>query len=1014
LFTTISVYAQPANNDCNNAITLGNTQNWCSTVGQYTTINATDANGFSPATCMAQGVTDVWFSFVATGSDVDITVNGDAIFGPDGGTMSNPEVVLYSGNCSGTINQEQCASDIPGLGSVSIYKGGLIIGQPYLIRVDTRNSTGTFQLCINNYSPPALPQGDCPTATVICDKSPLTVNNVSGGGSNNSEMDDGGCFNGGVNIESNSAWYAWTAGNNGTLTFDLVPLVNNDDLDFILYELPNGVGNCNGKVAIRCMASGSLNFPSPCMGPTGLNTTANDLSEAPDCQPGDDNYLAQLVMVAGRSYALAVNNFTSGNGFTISFGGTGEFLNPTPDFTVSPTNGCNGDLINVVDNSTYPIGSITGWVWNFGTGATPATSGGQGPHSTTYSTPGTKTITLTVISDLGCEVTTTKTVSIIDCCALNTSTSATDPTCGNSNGSIVVTIANGTPPYTWTWNPNVSTTNTGLNLNAGTYQIEVEDATGCQTTLSQVLTSSGSTIALTVSEVSGVECIGDANGSAMVTVNGGTPSFTYLWDNGETTSTAINLNAGTHVITVTDSDGCTETGSVNISSPTQIAITLLSTSGGCDALCNKSADVSVSGGSPPYAYLWSNNETTPNATALCPGVNTVSIIDNNGCIEALDVMFNSSSFSAMIIQDSILRCNSDCDAQLSVSTSGGNVPFQYQWSTGSVGSIIDDLCIGSYRVTVTDAGGCIIVDSVIVTEPQKIFIVADVTDVSCGNSNGEITMNASGGVPGYGYQWNNNANTPNISGLSIGTYTVTVTDENACCSIVSLIVDMDDCCTNTSNPCVDAIQGTINICTEINADPTIPLSTIDCDGDGVTNADECVDGTDPLDPCDYEDTSITLPVTADQTDCPVPCPDLTPIMTILPGNIAGQSAVEVAVQVTELDSVDTNGSIVTVRIPSDPRLVFVWNIGLTMAALVPVQNASWNYLGNNGFTHTWTYNGPGLIIPAESVTAFGFQAFYDPQSTDGQTTLTVTIIPFSGGECNPLNNTDSERLVYFE
>jgi len=85
-----------------------------------------------------------------------------------------------------------------------------------------------------------------------------------------------------------------------------------------------------------------------------------------------------------------------------------------------------------------------------------------------------------------------------------------------------------------------------------------------------------------------------------------------------------------------------------------------------------------------------------------------------------------------------------------------------------------------------------------------------------------------------------------------------------------------------------------------------------------------------------------------------------------------------------------------------------------MAALVPVQNSQWNYQGDNGLFHEWKYNGPGVIIPAGGKSAFGFQGFYDPQGTDGQTTITATVFPFGGGECIITNNVDSERLVYFQ
>jgi len=306
-----------------------------------------------------------------------------------------------------------------------------------------------------------------------------------------------------------------------------------------------------------------------------------------------------------------------------------------------------------------------------------------------------------------------------------------------------------------------------------------------------------------------------------------------------------------------------------------------------------------------------------------------------------------------------------------------------------------------------------------INNPNQITVILNVTNVGCDSlDNGTATAMNNGGVSPISYQWD--AATGNQTGatannLTTGIYKVTLTDANGCRAIGAIAVAQDICpppC--PESPCVEVIINNQDICDILIVTTNDPLSMIDCDGDGVLNVDECADGTDPLDPCDYEDGSITVPVTADQTDCPVPCPNLTPIMTILPGNIAGFSAVDVAVQVSEVDSIDTDGSIIIVRIPSDPRLIFVWSISLTQAALVPVQNADWNYLGNNGFVHTWTYNGPGLVIAGEGTAAFGFQSFYDPQSTDGQTTLTATVLPFSGGECDITNNTDSERLVYFQ
>lgn len=300
-----------------------------------------------------------------------------------------------------------------------------------------------------------------------------------------------------------------------------------------------------------------------------------------------------------------------------------------------------------------------------------------------------------------------------------------------------------------------------------------------------------------------------------------------------------------------------------------------------------------------------------------------------------------------------------------------------------------------------------------IDEECDLTVASNVNDANCNAQDGEIFLTVTGGLPGYTYQWNNGLNTRNITGLSVGTYTVSITDENECMITLSYEVELN-CCPTTANPCLEAFQGIVNICSTIGNNPNLPLGTYDCDGDGVSNADECTDGTDPIDLCDFIDTSISMPVIADQTGCPQPCSNLTPTATVLPSTIAGTSAVEVAIVISEVDGVDTDGTNITLRVPSDPRLMFIWDVGLTQVAGIPVQNTDWNYLGSNGVFSSWIYNGNGQIINANSSVALGFQAIYDPQNTDGQTTITATVVPFSGGDCNSLNNTDSEILIYFK
>jgi hypothetical protein len=251
---------------------------------------------YAAPTCWGAGtvVEDVWFKFVAIATDVTITINGNQ-GSPVGGTLNRPQVALYSGAC-GSGGDIICGSPPTGQNIIQVYKGGLTIGETYYIRVDGFNSNnGTFKYCINNYNPVPTPSGDCPTAVVLCDKSGFNVPSVTGAGTNNTEMNDATCFNSigsSPPYESNSTWYVFTFATSGTFNFSLTPSNPNDDLDFAVYKLPNGIGNCTNKQLVRCMGSS-------CPGSTGLRSTSIDVSEGINCSIFQDNFLSTLTVVAG-------------------------------------------------------------------------------------------------------------------------------------------------------------------------------------------------------------------------------------------------------------------------------------------------------------------------------------------------------------------------------------------------------------------------------------------------------------------------------------------------------------------------------------------------------------------------------------------------------------------------------------------------------------------------------------------------------------------------------------------
>jgi len=389
------------------------------------------------------------------------------------------QMALYSGNCGGTINEFNC---VTGTGTINMFETGLVIGQKYFIRINGRvDAQGDFSLCINNYNPPSEPGQDCVSGAVLCDKSPFVVQAVSGAGNDPDEA-NGSCLGtGGALSENQSTWFKWTAANDGTLTFTITPLKATDDLDFVLYEIPD-TDDC-AKTQIRCMATS-------CEGPTGLNLESTDLEEDLNCEPGEDGFVRFIDMVAGQSYALMINNFTSsGVGFGMEWGGTGEFLGPDADFMIIPESGLSCDQeFQIINTSTSPADfTITDYDWDFGERAVPPTSNLENPPGVTYEKFGEKFVVLTIETNKGCIVTEVLPLEAEPCCnelfdigidVLNQE----DVSCpGFNDGSFSVAGNGGSPEYEFEINQNDDLTINGTfeDLAAGTYQVNVQDIKGC-------------------------------------------------------------------------------------------------------------------------------------------------------------------------------------------------------------------------------------------------------------------------------------------------------------------------------------------------------------------------------------------------------------------------------------------------------------------------------------------------------------------------------------------------------
>lgn len=395
-FCLITVVSFGQGDDCATATQITNVLNYCSGNAFFNNVGSTPGMYAAPACWTGGSTEDVWFQFTALGTDVLISASGSG----SGGTMPQPRIALYDGICGGAINELNCANGSAGMGTTQLYEGALVPGNTYYIRISSPpNNEGSFELCINSYTPTANPGADCGGAAFLCNQNPVSVSTLGGGGLNNDEPEPGTCLDMPGPDESNSSWFYWTCATGGPLTFDITPINPTADIDFIFYQL-NGNDPCGPRTPVRCCSSSCLNAT----GSTGMSLAEFDLNEFPGCQAGYNAYIQSITMTPGTSYALLVNNFSANTGFTLTFNNNnpngGTFAGPQPQITASNLTICAGNTVTFNGANSLNCTTLN---WNFTQSATPTSANGNGPHTITYPTPGNFTAILNGIDNTGCQ-----------------------------------------------------------------------------------------------------------------------------------------------------------------------------------------------------------------------------------------------------------------------------------------------------------------------------------------------------------------------------------------------------------------------------------------------------------------------------------------------------------------------------------------------------------------------------------------------------------------------------------
>jgi hypothetical protein len=393
--------------------------------------------------------------------------------------------------------------------------------------------------------------------------------------------------------------------------------------------------------------------------------------------------------------------------------------------------------------------------------------------------------------------TSSNSVVITEPTLLTATTTTTNVLCNGGNGTVNVNANGGTAPYSGTGSFTVA---------AGTYSYTVTDANGCTATTTAIVTAPA---ALTISmSNTNVSCNSGANGTATATVNGGVAPYTYVWSNSALTSTVTGLTAGTYSVVATDANGCTITSSVTITQPTALQQNTTSTNVTCNGGDNGTGTITVTGGTSPYTYLWSNGNTNAFANGLPAGSYSVTATDANGCTIIGRATITQPAAIAITINRTTITCFGGSNGSASASVTGGVAPYTYQWSSSETTSSISNKTAGNYTVTVTDANGCTMSKIVCIIQNAQITANAAINHVTCNaGTNGSAVLTTSGGTAPYTYAWVGGGAGNSITNKPAGIYNVLITDVNGCTNYKCVIITQPTAIGLTTTK-TNAINGT--------------------------------------------------------------------------------------------------------------------------------------------------------------------------------------------------------------
>lgn len=520
---------------------------------------------------------------------------------------------------------------------------------------------------------------------------------------------------------------------------------------------------------------------------------------------------------------------------------------------------------------------------------------------------------------------------------------------------------------------------TGMLLPVGTYTLSVviENPNGVEDAVTdnnefEITFTITEYPEVTITAFEDISCFGADDGSIDVTVTGGSPGYSYDWDNGAgVVEDPADLGANTYTLIVTDTEGCAVEVSQELTEPTEIVVTAdVTENPDCFADATGVAEVSATGGSPGYSYAWSSGGGGTTETGLASGDYTVTVTDDNGCEVEETITVVSPPEIEVTSDITQAGCGMD-NGGVTISTAGGVPGYSYAWSTGDGTADLDAVGTGTYSLTVTDDNGCEVDMDFFVPEDPAPELVLDVIEhVDCfGDETGSIVVSSTDVSGVAEYEWSTGDSGFELTGVGAGEYTVVLMDDSNCS---------------------DEETFTITSSVEIIIEPTI--DGISCNGLEDGNVFVTVSGGTP----GYDYSWSTGAITAGIEDLGAGSYEITITDLIGCTETLEVDMVEpdtIGIEMTSDDEYcdNENGFVEITVSGGTPGYSYAWSTGATTASLEDVPAGIYNVLVTdaNGCT-----NAEGVIL--ENIDDFEAEVSKEDNMCFGEFEGTGTVTVISG------------------